>query len=93
MKGWICMDQWEEKLTCALACHRCNAALKPNDSRILSVYDHEPICMSCKADEEKRDDYSVVSRDAIGACMAETEVLYSDPRGYCFHHFYPFTCK
>jgi hypothetical protein len=24
--------------------------------------------------------------------MAETELLYSDPRGYCFHHFYPFTC-
>jgi hypothetical protein len=25
--------------------------------------------------------------------MAETELLYSDPNGYCFHHFYPFTCR
>jgi hypothetical protein len=25
--------------------------------------------------------------------MAETEVLYSDPQGYCLHHFYPFTCR
>jgi hypothetical protein len=25
--------------------------------------------------------------------MAETELLYGDPSGYCFHHFYPFTCR
>jgi hypothetical protein len=24
--------------------------------------------------------------------MAETEILYSDPEGYCLYHFYPFTC-
>jgi hypothetical protein len=87
------MDQWEEKLACALICHRCNAELKPHNPRILSVYDHEPICLSCKADEEKRDDYETASREAIGSCLAETEVLYGDPQGYCFHHFYPFTCK
>lgn len=87
------MDQWKEKLNCAVTCHRCNASLKPDDKRILSVYDHEPICMTCKAEEEKREDYEQVSLDAIGACMAETEVLYGDPKGYCFHHFYPFTCK
>ena len=29
----------------------------------------------------------------IGQCLAETELLYGDPGGYCFHHFYPFTCK
>lgn len=86
------MDQWKEKLSCALACHHCRATLKANDQRILSVYDHEPICMACKAEEEKRDDYESVSRDTIGTCLAETEVMYGDPQGYCFHHFYPFTC-
>lgn len=87
------MDQWEEKLSCAVACQRCNAALKPRDKRILSVYDHEPICMACKRAEEQQPDYETVSRQTIGTCMAETELLYSDPSGYCYHHFYPFTCK
>ena len=87
------MDQWEEKLSCALVCSQCNDALKPTDKRILSVYTHEPICMDCKRKEEQRPDYETVSREAIGSCMAETEVMYSDPGGYCFHHFYPFTCK
>ena len=87
------MDQWEEKLSCAVACSRCNAGLKPTENRILSVYDHEAICMACKGAEEKKDDYESVSRDAIGTCMAETELLYSDPKGYCLYHFYPFTCK
>jgi hypothetical protein len=88
-----CMDQWEKKLTCALACHRCDAELKPDMPRILSVYDHEPICMGCKKAEEGRDDYEAVSRETIGSCMAESEVLYGDPQGYCLHHFFPFTCK
>ena len=87
------MDQWEEKLACAVACHRCNAGLKSNQQRILSVYDHEPICLACKKKEEQRADYETISRQTIGTCMAETEVLYSDPGGYCLHHFYPFTCK
>jgi hypothetical protein len=29
----------------------------------------------------------------IEQCMADTEVLYSDPGGYCYSHFYPFKCK
>lgn len=87
------MDKWEEKLSCALACHRCGTALGPNDNRILSVYDHEPICMACKKAEEQRPDYESVSRQTIGSCMAETEVMYGDPGGYCLHHFYPFSCK
>jgi hypothetical protein len=87
------MDQWKEMLSCATACHRCSASLKPTDKRILSVFDHQPICLSCKQEEEKREDYETVSREVIGTCMAETEVLYSDPGGYCLHHFYPFTCK
>lgn len=87
------MDKWEEKLSCALACHRCNASLSPSDQRILSIYDHEPICLRCKKEEEQRADYETAAREAIGTCMAETEVLYSDPNGYCLHHFYPFTCK
>lgn len=87
------MDKWEEKLTCALACHRCDAGLGPQERRILSVYDHEPICLACKKQEEQQPDYESVSREMIGTCMAETEVMYSDPGGYCFHHFYPFTCK
>ena len=87
------MDQWEEKLSCALKCHRCSAGLGPGDQRILSVYDHEPICLSCKKEEERRLDYEAVARQTIGGCMAETEILYSDPGGYCLHHFYPFTCK
>ena len=87
------MDKWEEKLSCALACHRCNTGLGPRDKRILSVYDHEPICLACKKEEEARPDYESVSREAIGTCMADTELMYSDPGGYCLHHFYPFTCK
>jgi hypothetical protein len=87
------MDKWEEMLTCALACHRCGADLGPQDKRILSVYDHQPVCLPCKKEEERRPDYEEVARQMIGTCMAETEILYSDPGGYCFHHFYPFACK
>ncbi len=25
-------------------------------------------------------------------CLIDTEIAYGDPGGYCFHHFYPFTC-
>ena len=85
-------DSWEEKLTCALRCARCDGTLAPTDQRILSVYDHEPICMTCKAEEETRPDYADVSKQTIGQLMGETELLYSDPKGYCYHHFYPFRC-
>lgn len=87
------MDQWEKDLSCALSCHHCSSGLKPEDQRILSVYDHEPICLACKQTEEKKPDYEEISRNMIGTCMAETEMMYSDPGGYCLYHFYPFTCK
>jgi hypothetical protein len=46
-----------------------------------------------KKEEGKRPDNAEVSKRMIGQCLAETELLYGDPGGYCFHHFYPFTCK
>jgi hypothetical protein len=85
-------DQWEKKLACSTKCAQCKKALSGNDLRILSVYDHTPICMACKKEEEARPDYETVSKGVIGTCMAETEQLYSDPGGYCFYHFYPFKC-
>jgi hypothetical protein len=48
--------------------------------------------MECKKIEEKQPDYAEAARRIIGHCMAETELLYSDPEGYCYHHFYPFRC-
>jgi hypothetical protein len=83
---------WKEKLSCATHCHRCSLKLAPSDLRILSVFDHEPICMSCKKLEEKRADYEETSKNAIGQCLMDVEVAYGDPGGYCYHHFYPFTC-
>lgn len=86
-------DKWESELSCATRCNRCNKALDRSDKRILSAYDHNSICMECKGDEEKRDDYEKVSREMIGQCMADTEMKWGDPGGYCYHHFYPFKCK
>ena len=85
-------DKWKEALDCAVSCPRCNAGLKADDKRILSVYDHSPICMACKKEEEKRPDYEETSKQMIGQCMADTEAAWSDPEGYCFHHFYGYTC-
>jgi len=48
--------------------------------------------MPCKRAEEKRPDYEQVSKEAIGQCLIDTELAYGDPGGYCFYHFYPFTC-
>ena len=45
------MDPWEEKLSCATECPRCNRALGQEDDRILSVYDSAPICLACKRQE------------------------------------------
>jgi hypothetical protein len=28
----------------------------------------------------------------IGQCLIDTEIQWGDPQGYCYHHFYPFTC-
>jgi hypothetical protein len=85
-------DAWAEKLSCAIQCRRCSQKLAPNDQRILSVIDHEAICMDCKRQEEKRDDYEEISKKTIGQCMIDTEMQWGDPQGYCYHHFYPFTC-
>ena len=85
-------DQWEKDLACAIACSRCNTNLAAKDQRILSVFDHQPICLSCKKAEEKQPDYADASQKMIGTCMIETEVMYGDPGGYCYFHFYPFTC-
>jgi hypothetical protein len=86
-------ENWEKQLTCALDCHRCGKSFRNSDQRLLSVYDHQPICMSCKAEEEKRPDYEDMSRQMIAACMAKTNKPYGDPASYCFHHFCPFKCK
>ncbi len=85
-------ESWDKKLACATHCRRCERRMSQKDPRILSVYDHQPICMPCKAEEEKRPDYAEVSKGAIGQCLIETELAYGDPGGYCYHHFYPFTC-
>lgn len=86
-------EKWQASLECASSCPRCHAGLGGDDLRILSVYDHTPICMGCKRMEEKRPDYEEKSREMIGQCMADTEMHWSDPEGFCYHHFYPYTCK
>ena len=85
--------EWEKKLVCATKCSRCERRLTPEDQRILSAYDHEPICVACKADEEKRPDYKTTSETMVKQCMVDVELMQSDPGGYCFHHFYPYTCR
>ncbi|MDJ0913769.1 MAG: hypothetical protein QNI95_09385 [Desulfobacterales bacterium] len=85
-------DTWEKAIACAIECSRCNKQLGKDDQRILSVYDHQPICLACKKEEENRSDYEAVSRETIGKCLSETEVLYGDPGGYCYYHFYPYKC-
>ena len=84
---------WEEKLICATECQKCKKSLNPKDQRILSVYDDEPICMECKRKEEQRPDYKETSENMVKQCMVDVELRQSDPGAYCFHHFYPYTCK
>ena len=86
-------DTWEEAISCAIVCERCDGNMTPEDKRILSVYDHKAICMSCKKEEEARPDYEETSRNMVGTCMADTEQHWGDPGGYCFYHFYPYTCS
>jgi hypothetical protein len=88
----IMADSWENELACLLECPRCSQPMAPQDQRILSVYDHKPICMDCKRAEEHKSDYEEVSKRMIGQCLIDTELAYSDPSGYCYHHFYPYTC-
>ena len=85
-------DDWQEAMACLVQCPRCQRPMAGKDERILSVYDHQPICMACKKEEEQRADYDEVSKGVIGQCMLETEVMYGDPAGYCYHHFYPWKC-
>ncbi|MFO8085763.1 MAG: hypothetical protein R6U27_15755 [Desulfobacterales bacterium] len=85
-------DTWENAISCAIKCSRCEKKLSADDKRILSVVDHQPICMKCKQEEENRPDYEEISKNVIGRCLIETEQMYGDPGGYCFYHFYPYTC-
>jgi hypothetical protein len=85
-------QDWEKNLACAIACSRCEGKLDSGAERILSVYDHQPICLICKKEEETRPDYEEASKNMIGQCLTETETMYGDPGGYCYYHFYPFKC-
>ena len=87
------MENWEKELSCAKKCSRCSNSLETRDRRILSVFDHQPICLDCKNEEEKRPDYEDASRQMMAQCIAETEKPYGDPASYCFHHFCPFKCS
>jgi len=86
-------EHWEKKLSCASRCQRCGASLGKTDGRILSVLDHQPICLACKQAEETRPDYSDQSKHMIASCIATTGKPYGDTASYCFHHFLPFKCK
>lgn len=86
--------EWEEKLACALECSRCRKSLSPKDQRILSVYDHEAICMDCKRKEEQQPDYKETSIAMVRQCLVDVELMPAgNPGAYCFHHFYPHTCQ
>ena len=86
-------ENWEKQLACAEVCQRCNTPLGKKDKRLLSVYDHQPICMDCKSAEEKRLDYEDTTRAMISTCMETENRPYGNPASYCFHHFCPFKCK
>ena len=86
-------DNWEKQLACADVCANCQAPLETKDKRILSVYNHQPICMSCKQKEEARPDFEDASKSMIAECIEKTDKPYGDPASYCFHHFCPFKCK
>ena len=83
---------WITQLKCATHCFRCAEKLAPDSPRILSAYDHEAICMDCKHKEEARPDYEEVSQNVAAQCLLDSESGVGDPKGYCYHHFYPFHC-
>ncbi len=85
-------EQWEKDLACLIVCPRCSQRLENSAERILSIYDHEPICMHCKKEEELRSDYTERSKQMIEQWMSESELNYGDVAGYCYHHFNPFKC-
>lgn len=84
---------WEKQLSCASRCQRCRKPLERKELRILSVFDHQPICVACKQTEETRPDYPDQSKQTIADCIAATGKPYGDTASYCFHHFLPFRCK
>lgn len=86
------MENWAKQLSCAEHCSRCDKSLTAKDRRFLSVIDHQPICVDCKKEEEKRPDYEDASRQMMAECMEQTGKPYGDTAGYCFHHFCPFKC-
>ena len=85
-------EQWEKDLACLVVCPRCARRMDGSDERILSVYDHEPICMLCKQKEELLPDYSERSKQMIEQWMSESEINYGDLAGFCYHHFNAFKC-
>ena len=83
---------WESDLRCAAHCAHCRQPLAAKDRRILSVYDHQPICTACKQIEEQKEDYQEVSKSMIAHCLKETQRPYGDPGSYCFYHFCAYKC-
>lgn len=86
-------ENWEKQIACASQCDRCGKSLGEKDRRILSVFDHQPICLDCKRDEEMRPEYADQSKLMIAECIQRTGKPYGDTASYCFHHFCPFSCK
>lgn len=86
------MEQWEKDLSCATECNQCDKELSQQDLRVLSVFDHQPICRECKSKEEAQPEYEDASKAMIAACLEKTGKPYGNPEGYCFHHFCPYKC-
>ena len=78
------MKDCEEKMACAIQCSRCEKKIGPGDERILSVYDHEPICWRLQAAGKDRPDYKETSEAMIGQCMADSELHYGEPARFAF---------
>jgi hypothetical protein len=86
-------QNWKDNIACATHCPVCENKLGAKEPRIFSTFDHRPICMACKKQEEQRKDYPEVSQALIGQCMLDSELTYGvDPEAFCYHHFYPFSC-
>ncbi|SEM61561.1 hypothetical protein SAMN04489760_1273 [Syntrophus gentianae] len=86
-------DPCKEKIMCLSHCPRCDRPLKVKDERILSVYDHEPICMRCKSEEEKRHDYGEILQKMFWHCMINVQMAQGDPGRYYYNHFYTYKCQ
>lgn len=84
--------QWESELKCAAQCGHCQQYLETKDRRVLSVYDHQPICTACKQAEEQKPDYDEASKSMISKCLEDTDRPYGDPGSYCFYHFVAYKC-